>query len=110
MKKPLCELCGTLRALRFNVSFFLERIPGAKLAKDRKARGVGWFLRMAAHTGRYYVGVIRCKSRFNHRPFHLVTHRVVCIIQLAIRSYSSHGGTYERDFPSDCAKGNKREG
>jgi len=36
-----------LRALRyfasfaFNVSFFLERIPCAKLAKYRKARGVG---------------------------------------------------------------------
>ena len=46
-----------LRALRyfasfaFNVSLFLERIPCAKLAKDRKARGVGWLLRRTAHTG-----------------------------------------------------------
>jgi hypothetical protein len=45
-----------LRALRyfasfaFNVSLFLERIPCAKLAKYRKARGVGWFLRRAAPT------------------------------------------------------------
>src|SRR5438046_2807240 len=49
-----------LRALRyfanfaFNVSLFLERIPCAKLAKYRKARGVGWFLRRAAlHVVRY---------------------------------------------------------
>ena len=40
-----------LRALRyfvsfaFNVSLVLERIPCAKLAKYRKARGVGRFLR-----------------------------------------------------------------
>ena len=46
-----------LRALRyfaslaFNVSPFLERIPCAKLAKYRKARGVGWFLRRDALTG-----------------------------------------------------------
>src|SRR6185369_2691167 len=31
----------------FNVSLFLERIPCAKLAKHRKARGLGWFRRTA---------------------------------------------------------------
>jgi len=47
--RPSCEWFAALRALRyfasfaFNVSLFLERIPCAKLAKYRKARGVGWF-------------------------------------------------------------------
>ena len=45
------DLYGYLRALRYfasfalDVSLFLEQIPCAKLAKYRKARGVGWFLR-----------------------------------------------------------------
>ncbi len=38
MKKPLCELCGTLRALRKRNPLEKERYVGAKLAKDRKAR------------------------------------------------------------------------
>src|SRR6185369_17567586 len=54
-----------LRALRyfasfaFNVSLFCERIPCAKLAKYRKARGVGWFLLRAVLTCRLKGLVLR---------------------------------------------------
>jgi hypothetical protein len=50
VKKPLCELLRYFASFAFNVSLFLERIPCAKLAKYRKARGVGWFLRRADPT------------------------------------------------------------
>src|SRR6185369_16878852 len=56
----------------FNVSLFLERIPCAKLAKDRKARRVGWFLRRAARTGLSWLRQF-LKTRARYRSVRNIT-------------------------------------